>query len=165
MSKTISQEAPDFSLNDVNGHSISLSDYKYQKNVVLVFNRSFFWPFCRMHMAQLRQDYDKFNAKESVILIVGPEERIDFQKYWSKHDLPFIGLPDPEHHVADLYGQQVKLLRAGRMPAMMVIDKTGQIRFQHYADSMRDIPSNRDILDILDILNQEDNDGAADIPG
>ena len=115
-------------------------------------------------MAQLRQDYDKFIGKESVILVVGPDKQADFQEYWSKHELPFIGLPDPEHHVADLYGQQVKLLRAGRMPAIMLIDKSGRIRLQHYADSMRDIPPNQSILDILDILNQEGYDGAADIP-
>jgi peroxiredoxin Q/BCP len=106
-------------------------------------------------MAQLRQDYDKFIAKDSVALVVGPDDPTAFQEFWFKHDLPFTGLPDPDHRVADLYGQQVKLLRAGRMPALMVIDKDGRIRLQHYADSMRDIPPNQSLLDILDILNQE----------
>jgi peroxiredoxin Q/BCP len=107
-------------------------------------------------MAQLRQDYDKFVAKESLILVVGPDDQAAFQEYWSRYELPFIGLPDPRHRVADLYGQRVKFLRAGRMPAMMLIDKAGQIRYQHYADSMRDIPSNQSILNILDNLNQEE---------
>ncbi|MFC2055718.1 peroxiredoxin family protein, partial [Chloroflexota bacterium] len=103
-----------------------------------------------------RQDFDKFIGKDAVILVVGPENKTAFQEYWFKNQLPFIGLPDPRHRVADLYGQQVKFLRAGRMPAMMVIDKVGQIRYQHYADSMRDIPSNQSILNILDNLNQEE---------
>jgi peroxiredoxin Q/BCP len=107
-------------------------------------------------MAQLRQDYDEFIASESEILIVGPEHKADFQVYWSRHNLPFTGLPDPEHQVLNLYSQQVKLLRAGRMPAMMVIDKSGHIRYQHYADSMRDIPPNRDILELLDRMNEEE---------
>ena len=115
-------------------------------------------------MAQLRQDYDIFLGKETVILVVGPDKQADFQEYWSKHELPFVGLPDPEHHVADLYGQQVKLLRAGRMPALMVIDKAGRIRYQHYADSMSDIPSNQSILGILDKLNQEEYVGEGDTP-
>jgi peroxiredoxin len=42
MRGTILQEAPNFTLNDYNGQPVSLSDYKYQKNVVLVFNRGFF---------------------------------------------------------------------------------------------------------------------------
>lgn len=115
-------------------------------------------------MAQLRQDYGKFMERESVILVVGPDDQAAFRAYWSKHDLPFIGLPDPEHRVADLYRQQVKLLQAGRMPAMMVIDKAGQIRYQHYADSMRDIPSNQSILSILDKLNQEEYIGTRYTP-
>jgi len=107
-------------------------------------------------MAQLRQDFDPFIGKESVILVVGPDDQAAFQEYWSKNELPFIGLPDPRHSVANIYGQQVKLLRAGRMSAMMVIDKAGMIRFQHYADSMMDIPPNKSILGILDKLNQEE---------
>ena len=106
-------------------------------------------------MAQLRQDYDEFIARESEILVVGPEDQNAFQEYWSRHDLPFTGLPDHEHRVLNLYGQQVKLLRAGRMPAMMVLDKSGVIRYQHYADSMRDIPTNQAILALLDRLNEE----------
>jgi peroxiredoxin len=33
--------APDFTLNDTHDRSVSLSDYRGQKHVVLVFNRGF----------------------------------------------------------------------------------------------------------------------------
>jgi peroxiredoxin len=33
--------APDFSLSDLNGNPISLSDYRAEKHVVLVLNRGF----------------------------------------------------------------------------------------------------------------------------
>ena len=35
-------QAPDFTLDDFNGNSVSLSDYKNKKNVMVVFNRGFF---------------------------------------------------------------------------------------------------------------------------
>jgi peroxiredoxin (alkyl hydroperoxide reductase subunit C) len=38
----LNQPAPDFSLPDLNGQQINLSDFKGQKNVLLVFNRGFF---------------------------------------------------------------------------------------------------------------------------
>ncbi|MFZ3105026.1 MAG: hypothetical protein WA096_10050 [Smithella sp.] len=34
--------ALDFTLDDFNGNSVTLSDYKNKKNVMVVFNRGFF---------------------------------------------------------------------------------------------------------------------------
>jgi peroxiredoxin len=34
-------EAPDFTLTDVSGRQVSLSDYRSKKHVVLIFNRGF----------------------------------------------------------------------------------------------------------------------------
>jgi peroxiredoxin len=42
MSKVaLNTQAPDFTLDDFAGQSLSLSDYKGEKNVLLVFNRGF----------------------------------------------------------------------------------------------------------------------------
>jgi len=87
--------------------------------------------------------------------VVGPEDSAAFTRYWAKEQLPFVALPDPTHQVADLYGQQVKLLKLGRLPAMLVINQKGQVCYQHYGDSMRDIPPNQEILTVLEQLNQE----------
>ena len=106
-------------------------------------------------MAQLRQDYDKFAGRDAEILVVGPDSEQAFRDYWQKEDLPFIGLADPAHSVARRYGQEVKLLKLGRMPALMVIDKAGQVHYSHYGGAMSDIPPNAQILAILDELNRE----------
>ena len=97
-------------------------------------------------MAQLRQDYEQFVARNVTILVVGPESAERFASYFSKHDLPFIGLPDPQHTVLKLYGQEVNLFKFGRMPAQVLIDKSGIARFVHYGRSMSDIPANEEIL-------------------
>ncbi len=42
MSKiTLNKPAPDFTLSDFNGNELTLSDYRGQKNIVLIFNRGF----------------------------------------------------------------------------------------------------------------------------
>jgi peroxiredoxin len=106
-------------------------------------------------MAQLRQDFQKFNDENTVILVVGPENSDAFANYWAKNDLPFIGLPDPKHTVLKLYGQQIKIFKFGRMPAMVIVDRQGIVRFVHYGHSMSDIPENSDVLETLKSLNQE----------
>ena len=64
-------------------------------------------------------------------------------------DFPFIGLPDPEHIVQKLYGQEVKPLKLGRMPAQVLVDKHGIVRYAHYGNSMADIPSNKEIMNLI----------------
>ena len=110
-------------------------------------------------MAQLRQDYQEFVSRDAKVVVVGPDTESAFRDFWQKEDMPVIGLADPSHTVARRYGQEVKLLKMGRMPAMMVIDKTGVVRYKHYGDAMSDIPPSSEILAILDALNQEDAQG------
>lgn len=106
-------------------------------------------------MAQLRQDYEKFKMRDAEIVVVGPEDAEAFAAYWKKEDLGFVGLPDPKHSVLKLYGQEIKLLKLGRMPAQVIIDKQSQARYVRYGHSMRDIPPNDELLALLDELNQE----------
>lgn len=105
-------------------------------------------------MAQLRQDFDKFIAQNTEVIVLGPESAFSFSLYWKSHKLPFIGLPDPKHSVLKLYGQEVSLFKFGRMPAQVSIDKTGTVRFVHYGHSMSDIPLNEEILEVLQSMNQ-----------
>lgn len=69
--------------------------------------------------------------------------------------MPFIGIPDPKHELAQLYSQEFKIFKGGRLPALVVIDRDGKIRLMHYADSVGDIPSDEEVLALLDKLNQE----------
>ena len=143
---TLNQLAPDFTLTDVSGESVTLSAFRGQKNVLLVFNRGFFWPYCRGHMAQLRRDYEKLQSANIEVVVIGPEDTAAFQDYWSKNDLPYIGLADPSLAVPKLFGQEFKLLKMGRMPAQMFLDKDGMVRFAYYGQSMRDIPRTEQLL-------------------
>jgi len=93
-------------------------------------------------MAQLRQDYESFK---------------NLEEYWTKVNLPFVGLPDPEHTLSGLYGQEVKVLKLGRLPCQMIIDKTGILRFVHYGRSMSDIPSNSELLELLETISELPN--------
>jgi peroxiredoxin Q/BCP len=106
-------------------------------------------------MAQLRQDYDKFVAQDTEVVVVGPEGATSFTMYWQLNKLPFIGLPDPTHTVLKRYGQEVSLFKFGRQPAQVTIDKNGQVRFVHYGHDPSDIPANAEILEIVERLNAE----------
>ena len=48
------------------------------------------------------------------------------------------------------------MLRLGRLPALVLVDCAGIIRYVHYGGSMRDIPPNEPLLALLDQLNAEE---------
>jgi peroxiredoxin Q/BCP len=87
------------------------------------------------------------------ILAVGPDSVSVFHRYWKNENIPFIGLPDPDHNVARTYRQEVNLFKLGRMPLNCVIDAKGYVRFTHYGRSMSDIPTNEELLHVIDELN------------
>lgn len=103
----------------------------------------------------MRLQHEEFAKRGAVVVVLGPERPDSFAKYWRAHDLPFVGLPDRQHAALDRFGQEVRLLRLGRMPAQVIVDRGGVVRFAHYGDSMDDIPPNEELLEILDGLERE----------
>lgn len=97
-------------------------------------------------MAQLRRDWDRFVALNVAVLVIGPEDAASFRTFWEREQLPFVGLPDPDQRVSGLYGQEVKLLALGRLPAQMLIDPDGLLHQVHYGHSMADIPTTDETL-------------------
>ena len=87
------------------------------------------------------------------MLVVGPDSATAFRAFWNVQKIPFVGLPDPGHAVAMRYKQEVNLFKLGRMPLVTVVDSDGMIRYAHYGASMSDIPSNGELLDVIDQLN------------
>ncbi len=104
-------------------------------------------------MARLRDEYESFTKRGGDVLAVGPDSATAFRIYWHEQKIPFVGLPDPGHQVAMRYKQEVNLFKLGRMPLVTVVDAGGLIRYAHYGASMSDIPSNAELLDVIDRLN------------
>ncbi len=103
-------------------------------------------------MMQLHQDYEKFAEEDTIIVAIGPENADKFKEYWEENNIQFYGLPDEKGSVLKLYGQEVKIFKLGRMPAQMLVDKEGILRYVHYGHSMKDIPENSEILELIDNL-------------
>lgn len=61
---------------------------------------------------------------------------------------------DQKEKVAKMLHQEVKLLKLGRMPGLLIVDKEGIIRYAYYSESMSDIPENPELFEILEKLNK-----------
>ena len=105
----------------------------------------------------MRNHYAEFTSRGVEIIAVGPDDMQSFQQYWVKENIPYIGLPDPDHSVAKLYRQEVNLFKLGRMPMNTVLDINGFLRYVHFGSSMADIPDNETFLNVIDHLNTSSN--------
>jgi peroxiredoxin len=85
------------------------------------------------------------------ILVDNKENAIKMeQKYARKYPIYY----DEEKVVSKLLHQEIKLLKLGRMPGLLIIDKQGIIQYAYYGDSMKDIPENKEILEMLGKINK-----------
>lgn len=101
---------------------------------------------------QLHYDKKEFEKKDIKIIIVGPDNKQAFKKFFNSNNYEFIGIPDAKNSILKTYGQEINILKLGRMPAQVLIDKAGIARFVYYGHSMSDIPENKDVLKIIDEL-------------
>ena len=95
------QPAPEFTLADDSGNSVSLSDYRGQP-VVLYFYPKDDTPGCTTEACEFRDDYSAYEGV--TILGVSPDDVKSHAKFKKKYALPFPLLADEGHKVSDLYG-------------------------------------------------------------
>ncbi len=100
----------------------------------------------------MRSEYSEFTDRGAEIINLGPDSVAKYQSYWKEHNMPFVGLADPDHVVAKAYQQPFRLLKLGRMPMQLIIDKEGVIRYRKDGNSMSDIPEGPELLAVLDKL-------------
>jgi peroxiredoxin Q/BCP len=95
--------APEFTLEDDAGETVSLSDFR-GKPVVLYFYPKDDTPGCTAQACGIRDAYGEFEQAGAVVLGVSPDRVSKHVKFKEKYDLPFTLLADPEHEVAERYG-------------------------------------------------------------
>ena len=113
----------DFTLNDLNGESVSVSTLSKGKPLLLTFTTT--WcPHCITVIPALKEIYSKNRDRGLELLAVyvneKPENVENFQK---KHNIPYKILIDPNGKIANSY-------KIRGVPTLMIIDKTGTIKYR-----------------------------------
>ena len=100
----VGQVAPSFSLQNQRGETVSLSDYKGSKNVVLYFYPKAMTPGCTVQACGIRDSKAEFEALDTVVLGVSPDPYPRLARFEEKQALNFDLLSDEDHAVTESYG-------------------------------------------------------------
>ncbi|MEF2836733.1 MAG: thioredoxin-dependent thiol peroxidase [Oscillospiraceae bacterium] len=127
----IGMKAPEFTLCDQNGKTVSLSDF-LGKKVVLYFYPRDNTPGCTRQACAFSAVYDGFRKKDVAVIGISKDSVASHLKFATKYDLPFILLSDPELKAIEPYGvwQEKKLygkVSMGVVRTTYVIDEQGMI--------------------------------------
>jgi peroxiredoxin len=126
---SVNQAAPDFTLQDLAGKSVTLSGFQ-GKGVIL-----FFWatwcPYCRKEISALNGEYQNMLASDIKLLAVDiGESKERVENFMKKYSINYPMLLDSDSSVATKYG-------VVGVPTIVLISKEGKI-----LSVSNDLPSN-----------------------
>ena len=106
----IGMKAPEFTLSDKDGNTVSLSDF-FGRKVVLYFYPRDNTPGCTRQACAFAAAYERFKANDVVVIGISKDSIDSHLKFALKHNLPFLLLSDPELQAIQAYGvwQEKKL--------------------------------------------------------
>ena len=147
MAVEVGDAAPDFELKDQHGSPVKLSDFRGEKNVVLVFYPLAFSGVCGTELCAIRDDFPEASASDSsdvALLTVSVDSTFTHRAWSDREHFGFPLLSDfwPHGSVAKLYGIFDENLGVATR-GTFIIDKNGVVRWK----VVNPIPEARDLAE------------------
>ncbi len=136
----VGDPAPDVSIKDQAGSDVSLKDYQGKKHVVLYFYPKDFTGGCTLQAKRFAEDYDKFTARDAVVIGVSADDAETHSRFCDEYKLPFTLLADTDRQLAKAFGVGDEYGRR----STFLIDKSGKVAF--IVGEVKDIRGHNDVL-------------------
>ena len=127
----IGKKAPEFTLTDKDGNTVSLSDF-LGKKIVLYFYPKDNTPGCTRQACAFAGAYDAFRERGVEVIGISRDSVASHAKFAEKYGLPFILLSDPERVAIEAYGvwqekKQYGKVSMGVVRTTFLIDEQGMV--------------------------------------
>jgi cytochrome c biogenesis protein CcmG, thiol:disulfide interchange protein DsbE len=117
----VNYPAPQLALQNINGRSESLADFR--QNVLLVNNWATWCPPCKAEMPTLEEYYEAHSVQNFMLIAIEAGDAQDAVSQFARsHDLKFRVWLDPDN-------ASLAVFRNENLPNSYVIDKTGTVRY------------------------------------
>ncbi|HAW78344.1 MAG TPA: peroxiredoxin [Balneola sp.] len=148
----LNSKAPEFTLQNTNGDKISLSDFKGEKNVVLLFFPLAFTSTCTKELCQTRDNLKLYESLEAEILGISVDTFYTLKEFKASQNLNFQLLSDFNKETSQNYGvlyENFYGMKGVSKRSVFVINKEGEIVHSEILENASDLPNFKMIEDSL----------------
>ena len=168
----INSKAPDFKAKDQHGNELWLKELRKKGNVVLIFYRGNWCPYCNRELKRLQDSLQLITAKGAQLIAVTPEGQEGIDSTIAKTGAAFPILYDQDMKIASNYKVAFKvdvktvgwyknagidLLKSNNqkidaylpVPAVYVISPEGTVTFRYFENNYKKRVSVKEILSAL----------------
>ena len=144
----VGTHAPDFSLASTSGETVTLSNYRERRHVLLAFFPAAFTGVCTSEMCAFSEDFDVFQSAEVEVLPISVDAVPSLKEFRNKYDMKVQLLSDFNRQASTAFGT---LWRDSGFSnrAYFLIDKSGVVRWAHLEENPGQVRSNEEILQII----------------
>ncbi len=157
--------APEFALPDQDGNITKLSDFKGQRDLLLIFVRGDWCPGCHMMLRTYQRESHRFKEKNILCMAIGPDPVGVNRAMVEKLGLDFKVLSDDKQKIAQTYGCRLdddenlhpvkeshKYQEGIPLPASFLVDKNGIVRYTSRPDRVGEFLDPSKIFPVLEKL-------------
>lgn len=128
--------APDFTLNDQDGNSVSLADFR-GSNLIIFFYPAAMTPGCTKEACDFRDSVDALRAAGYQVIGVSPDTPEKLRKFAERDSLTYPLLSDPDKQALKLYGAYGEKSMYGRVSigvirSTIIVDAEGTVSHALY---------------------------------
>ena len=133
---SVGDQAPDFTLQDAAGNSVSLSDYRGKKTIVYFYPAAS-TPGCTKQACDFRDSLESLKGLGYAVLGISPDKTAKLEKFVANEELNFPLLSDEDHAVAEAYGawgekKNYGKVYEGLIRSTIVVDEEGEVALAQY---------------------------------
>lgn len=171
----INSKAPDFKATDQSGAEVNLKDLRKKGNVVIVFYRGYWCPYCTRYMKKLQDSLELIKANHAQLVVITPEGKEGIDSSISKTGASFPIIYDKDMKIASGYKVAYKveektlnryknsnpgidLLKINNqtkeaylpVPAVYIVNTDGSVTFRYFEE---DYKKKLAVAEIIKALN------------
>ena len=152
MAVQVGAEAPEFSLHSTSDDVVTLSDFRGESSVVLLFFPFAFSGICHDELCSVRDSYHRYQDLDAQVLGVTGDSLFSLKAWKEKEGFQFPLLSDFNYEVAAQYDSlfdELAWMKNVHKRSAFVIDKQGVLRYAEIGDTPKDLPDFEAIQGVL----------------